>query len=153
MEIEINELKSLLKKDERLLGLDLGSKTIGMALSDIRLTVATPMETIRRKKFTKDAERLLSIIAEQNVGGLVLGLPKNMDGTEGRRCQSTRQFAKNMSEKTPIPLCFWDERLSTIAVTRTLLEADTSRKRRSELVDKMAASYILQGVLDNLSQK
>ncbi|MBT5073521.1 MAG: Holliday junction resolvase RuvX [Kordiimonadaceae bacterium] len=153
MEIEINELKSLLKKDERLLGLDLGSKTIGIALSDIRLTVATPMETIRRTKFTKDAERLLSIIAEQNVGGIILGLPKNMDGSEGPRCQSTRQFAKNMIEKTDIAIGFWDERLSTIAVTRTLLEADTSRKRRSELVDKMAASYILQGVLDNLSNK
>lgn len=153
MEIEISELKSLLKKDERLLGLDLGSKTIGIALSDIRLMVATPMETIRRKKFTKDAERLLSIIAEQNVGGLVLGLPKNMDGSEGPRCQSTRQFARNMAEKTGIPICFWDERLSTIAVTRTLIEADASRKRQSELVDKMAASYILQGVLDNLSNK
>lgn len=153
MEIEINQLKSLLKKDQRLLGLDLGSKTIGIALSDIRLMVATPMETIRRTKFTKDAQRLLSIIDEQNVGGLVLGLPKNMDGSEGPRCQSTRQFARNMAEKTDIPICFWDERLSTIAVTRTLLEADTSRKRRDQLVDKMAASYILQGVLDNLSQK
>jgi|TARA_R110002096_G_scaffold428927_1_gene641239 putative pre-16S rRNA nuclease len=152
MEIEINQLSSTLKKGQRLLGLDLGSKTIGIALSDIMRTVATPMETIRRTKFTKDAERLLNIIAEQNVGGLVLGLPKNMDGSEGPRCQSTRQFAKNMAEKTDIAICFWDERLSTIAVTRTLLEADTSRKRRDELVDKMAASYILQGVLDNLSR-
>ncbi|MBL4601117.1 MAG: Holliday junction resolvase RuvX [Emcibacteraceae bacterium] len=151
MEIEINELKSHLKKGERLLGLDLGSKTIGIALSDILLTVATPMETIKRTKFTKDAQRLLTIIDEQKVGGLILGLPKNMDGSEGPRCQSTRQFARNIAEKTGIPICFWDERLSTIAVTRTLLEADTSRKRRAELVDKMAASYILQGVLDNLS--
>lgn len=151
MELEINQLKSHLKKDERLLGLDLGSKTIGLALSDTRLTIATPMQTIKRAKFTKDAERLLAIIAEQKVGGLVLGLPKNMDGSEGPRCQSTRQFAKNMAEKTDIAISFWDERLSTIAVTRTLLEADTSRKRRSELVDKMAASYILQGVLDNFS--
>jgi len=152
MEIEINELKSHLKKDQRLLGLDLGSKTIGIALSDFLLTVATPMETIRRVKFTKDATRLLTIISEQNVGGIVLGLPKNMDGSEGPRCQSTRQFAKNMVEKTDIPICYWDERLSTIAVTRVLLEADASRKRRSEVVDKLAASYILQGVLDNLSQ-
>lgn len=151
MELEINQLKSHLKKDERLLGLDLGSKTIGLALSDTRLTIATPMQTIKRAKFTKDAEQLLAIIAEQKVGGLVLGLPKNMDGSEGPRCQSTRQFAKNMAEKTDIAISFWDERLSTIAVTRTLLEADTSRKRRSELVDKMAASYILQGVLDNFS--
>ncbi|MBT5767559.1 Holliday junction resolvase RuvX [Emcibacteraceae bacterium] len=152
MEIEINEIKSHLKKGERLLGLDLGSKTIGLALSDIRLTIASPMETIKRKKFTQDAERLLTIIKEQNVGGLVLGLPKNMDGSEGPRCQSTRQFAKNMAEKTDIPISFWDERLSTIAVTRTLIEADASRKRQGELVDKLAASYILQGVLDNLSK-
>lgn len=151
MEIEINEIKSHLKKGERLLGLDLGSKTIGLALSDIRLTIASPMETIKRKKFTLDAERLLTIIKEQNVGGLVLGLPKNMDGSEGPRCQSTRQFAKNIAEKTNIPISFWDERLSTIAVTRTLIEADASRKRQGELVDKLAASYILQGVLDNLS--
>lgn len=153
MEIEISDLKSHLKKDERLLGLDLGSKTIGIALSDVMRTIATPMETIRRAKFTKDADRLLTIISEQNVGGIILGLPINMDGSEGRRCQSTRQFARNMAEKTDIPIGFWDERLSTIAVTRTLLEADTSRKRRDELVDKMAASYILQGVLDNLSNR
>lgn len=152
MEIEIAALKSHLKKDERLLGLDLGSKTIGIALSDTKLTVATPMETIRRKKFTVDVERLITIIQEQNVGALILGLPKNMDGSEGPRCQSTRQFAKNVSEKIDINIAFWDERLSTIAVTRTLLEADTSRKRRDQLVDKMAASYILQGVLDNLSR-
>ncbi|MDG1437395.1 MAG: Holliday junction resolvase RuvX [Emcibacteraceae bacterium] len=152
MEIEIIELKSTLKKGERLLGLDLGSKTIGIALSDFLLTIASPMETIRRKKFTTDAERLLEIIEEQNVGGLVLGLPINMDGTEGPRCQSTRQFAKNMAEKTDIPIGFWDERMSTMAVTRTLIEADTSRKRRSELVDKLAASYILQGALDYLSK-
>lgn len=152
MEIEFNELKSTLKKGERLLGLDLGSKTIGLALSDVMLTVATPMETIRRKKFTKDAERLLTIITEQNVGGLVLGLPMNMDGSEGPRCQSTRQFAKNMAEKTDIPITFWDERMSTMAVTRTLIEADASRKRQGELVDKLAASYILQGTLDALGR-
>ncbi len=153
MIVEYNELKSHIRKGERLLGLDLGSKTIGIALSDILLTVATPMETIKRVKFTIDADRLLTIINEQNVGGIILGLPMNMDGSEGPRCQSTRQFAINMAEKTDIPISFWDERLSTVAVTRTLLEADTSRKRRSELVDKMAASYILQGVLDNLSWK
>jgi len=152
MELEVNELSSTLKKGQRLLGFDLGSKTIGIALSDVMLIVATPMETIQRTKFTKDAERILAIIYEQNVGGIILGLPKNMDGSEGPRCQSTRQFAKNLSEKIDIAICFWDERLSTVAVTRTLLEADASRKRRSELVDKMAASYILQGVLDNLSQ-
>jgi putative Holliday junction resolvase len=152
MEIEIKEFKNTLKKGERLLGLDLGSKTIGLALSDVRLTIASPMETIKRKKFTQDAERLLTIIREQNVGGIVLGLPKNMDGSEGPRCQSTRQFAKNITKKADIAISFWDERLSTIAVTRTLLEADASRKRQGELVDKLAASFILQGVLDNLSK-
>ncbi|MCC3860497.1 Holliday junction resolvase RuvX [Pseudemcibacter aquimaris] len=152
MEIEFAELKSVLKKGERLLGLDLGSKTIGLALSDVLLTVATPMETIKRKKFTLDAERLLTIIKEQNVGGLVLGLPMNMDGSEGPRCQSTRQFAKNMMGKTDIPICYWDERMSTMAVTRTLIEADASRKRQGELVDKLAASYILQGALDALGR-
>jgi len=153
MIVEFSELKPHLRKGERLLGLDLGSKTVGIALSDILLTIATPMETIKRVKFTKDADRLLAIIDEQSVGGIILGLPMNMDGSEGPRCQSTRQFAINMAEKTNVPISFWDERLSTVAVTRTLLEADTSRKRRSELVDKMAASYILQGVLDNLSRK
>ncbi len=151
METDLDDLNLHLKKGERLLGLDLGSKTIGIALSDTGLKIATPMETIKRKKFTKDVERLLTIIDEQNVGGIILGLPKNMDGSEGPRCQSTRQFAKNLLEKKDIPICFWDERLSTIAVTRTLLEADASRKRRESLVDKMAASYILQGVLDKLS--
>ena len=148
---DIKELKAKLKTGQRLLGLDLGSKTIGLALSDIMLSIASPMETIRRKKFTTDSERLLQIIKEQNVGGLVLGLPMNMDGTEGPRCQSTRQFAANMLEKIDIPIIFWDERMSTMAVTRTLLDADASRKRRGELVDKMAASYILQGALDHLS--
>lgn len=152
MEMEINQLQAHLQKGQRLLGLDLGSKTIGIALSDTGRTIATPMQTIRRSKFTKDAQQLLSIIEEQNIGGLILGLPKNMDGSEGPRCQSTRQFARNMAEKTDIAFCFWDERLSTVAVTRTLLEADTSRKRRSELVDKMAAAYILQGLLDNISK-
>ncbi len=152
MEMEIDQLKSYLQKGERLLGLDLGSKTIGLALSDVMLTIATPMETIKRKKFTKDAERLFTIIDEQNVGALILGLPKNMDGSEGPRCQSTRQFAKNLLEKRDLHICYWDERLSTMAVTRTLIEADASRKRQGELVDKMAASYILQGVLDKLSR-
>tara|TARA_B100001939_G_scaffold299880_1_gene275535 strand:+ start:37315 stop:37794 length:480 start_codon:yes stop_codon:yes gene_type:complete len=152
MIIEMKDLKSRLKKGQRLLGLDLGSKTIGIALSDIQCSIASPMETLRRTKFTKDTERLLQIIKEQNVGGIILGLPINMDGTEGPRCQSTRQFAANMMKKTDIPFVLWDERLSTMAVTRTLLEADASRKRRRELVDKMAAAFILQGALDNLAQ-
>lgn len=152
MIVEIDDIKSHMQPSQRLLGLDLGSKTIGIALSDIMCRIATPMETIKRSKFTKDAERLISIISAQNVGGIILGLPLNMDGSEGPRCQSTRQFAANISGKMDIAIALWDERLSTVAVTRTLIEADTSRKRRRQLVDKMAAGYILQGALDKLSR-
>ncbi len=134
----------------RLLGLDPGTKTIGLALSDVLHTVATPLETIRRTKFAKDADHLRNVIADYEVGGLIIGLPINMDGTEGPRCQSVRAFARNLAGITDAPLAFWDERLSTAAVTRTLLEADASRKRRAELVDKMAAAYILQGALDRM---
>lgn len=142
------ELKALLGRDQRLMGLDIGTKTIGLALSDLTHTVATPYETIRRTKFTNDAAELFRIIDKEGVGGLVLGLPVSMDGHEGPRCQSTRQFAENILKLRDIPIAFWDERLSTAAVTRTLLEADASRKRRAEVVDKMAAAYILQGALD-----
>ncbi|HUI18674.1 MAG TPA: Holliday junction resolvase RuvX [Alphaproteobacteria bacterium] len=142
------ELKRQLPPGARLLGLDVGQKTIGLALSDTTLTVASPMETIRRGKFASDAERIQRIVAEQGVGGLVVGLPINMDGSEGPRCQSVRQFAKNLLERLPLPLAFWDERLSTAAVTRALLAADMSRKRRAETVDKLAAAYILQGALE-----
>ena len=144
-------LKSCLKPGERLLGLDLGTKTIGLALSDLSLTVATPRTTLKRVKFAKDAAALLALIAEENVGGLVLGLPLNMDGTEGPRAQSTRAFAKNFGALSDVPLVLWDERLSTAAVTRTLLEADASRKRRAEVVDKLAAAYILQGALERMA--
>ena len=142
------ELIPLLARDQRLLGLDLGTKTIGLALSDVSRTIATPFDTIRRTKFTKDAEILLAILDKQGVGGLVLGLPVEMDGQEGARCQSARAFAANFLKLRDLPVAFWDERLSTAAVTRTLLEADASRKRRAEVVDKMAAAYILQGLLD-----
>lgn len=152
MLVELNIMKDRLQTGQRLLGLDLGSKTIGVALSDVMRNIATPMETIKRTKFTQDAARLFTIIEEQNVGGLILGFPLNMDGSEGPRCQSTRQFARNISEKIDLPIALWDERLSTVAVTRTLIEADTSRKRRKQVVDKMAAGYILQGALDNLSR-
>jgi len=128
-----------------LLGLDLGEKTIGVAVTDRMLGVATPLETIRRKKFTLDAARVLEIAGEREAGGIVLGLPRNMDGTEGPRCQSTRAFARNLSRLTGLPIGFWDERLSTVAAERALLEADTSRKRRSEVIDHVAAGYILQG--------
>lgn len=134
----------------RLFGLDLGTKTIGIAVADPGHRIATPLETITRTKFTKDAERLLELIARNGVGGLVLGLPINMDGSEGPRAQSTRAFARNLERLTDLPLIFWDERLSTVAVTRTLLEADASRRRRDEVVDKMAAAFILQGFLDRL---
>ena len=144
----IAELKRKLAPGARLLGLDVGEKTIGLALSDTTLTVASPMTTIRRGKFAADAERIAGIAAEEGVGGLVLGLPINMDGSEGPRCQSVRQFARNLGERLPLPLAFWDERLSTAAVTRTLLSADMTRKRRAETVDKLAAAYILQGALD-----
>jgi len=142
------ELKASLPRGKRLLGLDVGTKTIGLALSDTTLTVASPMETIERGKFAKDVERIRKIVAEQGIGGFVLGLPINMDGSEGPRCQSVRQFAANLRENIDLPGVFWDERLSTAAVTRTLLEADMTRKRRGETVDKLAAAYILQGALE-----
>jgi putative Holliday junction resolvase len=145
------DLKPMLKPGQALLGLDLGTKTIGLARCDRSLMFAAPLETIRRAKFTKDAEELIAIIEREEIGGLVLGLPFNMDGTEGPRCQSTRQFATNLLSKIDIPIAFWDERMSTQAVTRTLLENDTTRKRRAELVDKMAAAYILQGALDAIA--
>ena len=134
----------------RLLGLDLGEKTIGLALSDRLLTVATPMQTLKRGKFAADAAQLDIIISEQGVGGLVVGLPLNMDGSDGPSAQSARAFGRNWVKHSPLPLVFQDERLSTSAVTRTLIEADTSRKRRGEVVDKMAAAYILQIALDRL---
>ena len=137
--------------NQRLLGLDLGSKTIGLAISDSGRAVASPLETLRRKKFTADAEALIALIAERGIGGLVLGLPKNMDGSEGPRAQSTRQFAANLLEKIDIPIALWDERLSTAAVERVLIdEADMTRKRRGQVIDKMAAGVILQGFLDYL---
>lgn len=148
--LPIGELKAALKPGERLLGLDIGSKTIGLALSDRTLTIATPMETIKRTKFKNDVARLQDIVTEQGVGGFVLGWPVNMDGSEGPRCQSTLAFSKNLSEKIALPQSLWDERLSTSAVERTLIDADRSRARRKELVDKMAASYILQGALHAL---
>ena len=132
-------------------GLDLGTVTIGVAVSDLSLTVASPLETIARKKFTLDAARLLEIAGKRNLGGFVLGLPLNMDGSEGPRVQSTRAFARNLERLTPLPITYWDERLSTVAATRALLEADTSRKRRAEVIDHVAAGYILQGLLDRLT--
>ncbi len=132
----------------RLLGLDLGEKTIGVALSDTLLTVATPLETLKRGKFAADAAVLAALIAKHGVGGLVVGLPLNMDGGEGPSAQSARAFARNFAARSQAPILLWDERLSTAAVTRALLDAGSSRRRRAEVVDKMAAAYILQGALD-----
>ncbi|MBU0724169.1 MAG: Holliday junction resolvase RuvX [Alphaproteobacteria bacterium] len=140
-----------LKPRARLLGLDVGSTTIGLAISDFSRTIASPLETITRGKLSKDLEALRGIIAGREVGALVIGLPINMDGSEGPRCQSTRQFARNI-EPLGLPHAFWDERLSTAAVTRLMIDADMTRKRRGELVDKMAAAYILQGALDAARQ-
>jgi len=148
----IADMPARLPCGKRLLGLDLGERTIGLAISDPGLTVASPIETIRRGKFTKDAEALIAVIEARGVGGLVIGLPVNMDGSEGPRCQSTRQFAANLLGKIDLPIAFWDERLSTAAVERLLTdEADMTRKRRGEVVDKMAAAYILQGALDAMA--
>ncbi|WP_170770378.1 Holliday junction resolvase RuvX [Ruegeria lacuscaerulensis] len=133
-----------------LMGLDLGEKTIGVAVSDRMRGVASPLETVRRKKFTLDSARLLELIAEREIGGVILGLPKNMDGSEGPRCQSTRAFARNMMRLIDVPIGFWDERLSTVAAEKALLEADTTRKRRGQVIDHVAAGYILQGALDRL---
>ncbi|MEM8729436.1 MAG: Holliday junction resolvase RuvX [Pseudomonadota bacterium] len=132
-------------------GLDFGEKTIGVALSDRLRGTATPEETIRRKKFTLDAAQLMALLSRLETVGLVLGLPRNMDGSEGPRCQKTRAFARNLSQITELPITFWDERLSTVAAERALLEADTSRKRRAEVIDHVAAAYILQGALDRMS--
>lgn len=150
--LDLENLKSALTPGNRLIGLDLGEKTIGLALSDTLLTVATPMETLKRGKFSADAAKLDAIISAQGVGGLVIGLPLNMDGSDGPSAQSARAFARNFTARSPLPIVMIDERLSTAAVTLTLLDADLSRKRRAAVVDKMAAAYILQGALDRLRQ-
>ena len=149
-DLPLEEFAARLAPGVRLMGLDVGTKTVGLALSDVTRTVATPLETIRRTKFQKDADALLALVARHGVGGLVIGLPLNMDGSEGPRSQATRAFVRNLAARTGVPITFWDERLSTVAVTRALLEADASRARRAELVDKMAAAYILQGALERL---
>ncbi len=147
---EIAEFAALLPPTRAIAGLDLGTVTIGVAISDRLLSTATPTETIRRKKFGVDAARLLEILTEREAAGIVLGLPRNMDGSEGPRCQSTRAFARNLERLTDLPITYWDERLSTVAAERALLEADTSRKRRAEVIDHVAAGFILQGALDRL---
>lgn len=147
---DIASFAATLPRHGALAGLDLGTKTIGVAVSDGLRGVASPITVIRRTKFTQDAQALLALIAERGLAGLVLGLPRNMDGSEGPRAQATRAFARNMARLTDVPITYWDERLSTVAAERALLEADTSRRRRAEVIDQVAAGYILQGALDRL---
>ncbi|HEX2448258.1 MAG TPA: Holliday junction resolvase RuvX [Methyloceanibacter sp.] len=150
--VPIEDLPPLLAADARLLGLDVGTKTIGMALSDVTRSVATPYHTVRRTKFSEDVSAIEAAIEEHDIGGVVIGLPLNLDGSEGPRVQSTRAFARNLAARIAVPILFWDERLSTAAVERHLIEADASRKRRAEVIDRMAAAYILQGALDRLKR-
>lgn len=147
---EMTDFAAALPRVGALAGLDLGTKTIGVAVSDGLRQVASPLTVIRRRKFTLDAADLLKIVQDRSLAGLVLGLPRNMDGSEGPRAQSTRAFARNLAQLTELPIAFWDERLSTVAAERALLEADTSRRRRAEVIDQVAAGYILQGALDRL---
>lgn len=148
----LTEAAKILPSRGSLLGLDLGTKTIGVASSDPDRRLATPVETVRRKNFTADAERLLALAAERNAVGFVLGLPINMDGSEGPRAQSTRAFARNLAARTELTIALWDERLSTAAVERELIEADASRRKRAEVIDQQAAVFILQGALDRLAR-
>jgi putative Holliday junction resolvase len=147
---DVAEFAAALAPGAALIGLDLGDKTIGLAVSDTTRRVATPLRTLRRGKFGVNAAELAGVIAERRIGGLVLGLPRNMDGSEGPRAQSTRAFARNLSGVMAAPITFWDERLSTVAAERALLEADTSRGRRAQVIDHVAAGFILQGLLDRL---
>lgn len=148
--LDIEELKSLHQRGQRLVGLDLGSKTIGIALSDSLLNIASPSHTIRRSKFAKDAAELLEFCSEQDVFAIILGLPLNMDGSEGPRVQATKAFARNLSKISDLPIVYWDERLSTVAAERAMIEADMSRKKRAAKIDAAAAGFILQGALDRL---
>lgn len=147
----VEEFVAALPPNRAVAGLDLGDKTIGVALSDLRRQVATPIEVIRREKFTIDAAKLLALLEARGAAGIVLGLPLNMDGSVGPRVQATQAFARNLEKLTAMPICYWDERLSTVAAERALLEADTSRKRRKEVIDQVAAGYILQGALDRMA--
>ncbi len=146
----VEDFAAALSPMRALAGLDLGTRTIGVAVTDSLRSVASPLETIKRKKFGVDAARLREILEARRIGGLILGLPRNMDGSEGPRCQSTRAFARNFSVLWDGPITFWDERLSTVAAEKALLEADTTRKRRAEVIDHVAAAYILQGALDRM---
>lgn len=147
---DIDEFSGLVPPAGRLIGIDAGTKTLGLALSDVTRTIASPLETIFRKKFTLDAARLFSLAAEHEIGGLVVGFPVNLDGAEGPRAQATRALARNLNRLSPLPVLLWDERLTTQLAERMLIAADQSRKRRGEVIDKLAATLILQSALDRL---
>lgn len=149
--VTLETLAGLLPRQARLLGLDLGTKTIGLALSDVERRIATPLTTIARTKFSRDAEKLIAEIARFDVFALIVGLPLNMDGSEGPRAQATRAFLRNLAPLCDLPAALWDERLSTAAVNRSLIAQDVSRAKRAAIVDRMAAAYILQGALDRLA--
>ena len=149
---ELSVLAARLTRNQRLMGIDLGTKTIGLALSDVERRLATPFETIRRKKFAEDVDLLLKAAASLQVAGLIVGLPLNMDGSEGPRVQATRAFVRNLATRSDLPVAYWDERLSTAAVTRELIAQDVSRAKRAAVIDQMAAAYILQGALDRLTR-
>ncbi|MGH6887604.1 MAG: Holliday junction resolvase RuvX [Rhizomicrobium sp.] len=151
MLVDLEGLRNELARGVRLIGLDLGAKTIGIAISDTGRTVASPFATRKRTKFADDFGALMALAAEHRAGGVVVGLPLNMNGTDGPAAQSARAFARNFVARSEVPVLLWDERLSTAAVTRTLLGANVSRRRRADLVDKMAAAWILQGALDALA--
>lgn len=149
--VPIEEMRQAVPAGRPIAGLDLGTQTIGVAVSDLGWRLANPRPVIRRKKFTLDAEALLALLQKDAVGGIVIGLPVNMDGSEGPRAQATRAFVRNMGPKTEIPFVYWDERLSTVAAERALIDMDVSRKKRAERIDSAAASFILQGALDRLA--
>jgi len=149
-EIAIEDIPASLKPGQVVAGLDLGTKTIGIAISDRGLSLATPRPVIRRTKFTADATALLALLEKNNAGAIVLGLPLNMDGSEGPRAQATRAFARNLARLTDMPVAYWDERLSTVAAERSLIEQDVSRGKRADRIDSAAAAFILQGALDRL---
>jgi putative Holliday junction resolvase len=149
--IAIEDLALSLPAKARLIGIDLGSKTIGLAISDVERRLSSPLKTLPRGAFTRDADALIAIFAEFDIAGIVLGLPLDLNGRDTARAQSTRAFARNLSKRTSLPIVFWDERYSTAVVTRTLISHDVSRARRAQIIDKMAAAYILHGALDRLA--
>jgi putative Holliday junction resolvase len=148
--LELGDFAATLQQGVRIMGLDVGSKTVGLALSDATRSIASALVTLRRTRLTEDLRQLLDVAARHGVGGFVVGLPLNLDGSAGPRVQATRAFVRNLAKASPLPVVYWDERLSTVAAERTLLEADMSRKRRAEVIDKVAATLILQGALDRM---